>query len=189
MSAPAAWSRHHRTLARCPPSAKRPDPRRPRSLDGRDPSAAHQQPPHRQGVNYLKRRWPAFNRFLDDGRVCLSNNAAERALRGVALGRKSWLFAGSDRGGHLMLPILALCCTEDGDALIELPAQIEDELFKNAGEIIPECVLQIAAFWKARRRPPPSPVQDAPRPGATTSALAVPAASSKSAALTDSQTP
>ena len=42
----------------------------------------------------------SFTRFLDDGRVCLSNNAAERALRGIALGRKSWLFCGSDRGGR-----------------------------------------------------------------------------------------
>jgi hypothetical protein len=41
-----------------------------------------------------------FARFLDDGRICLTNNAAERVLRGIALGRKSWLFAGSDRGGH-----------------------------------------------------------------------------------------
>jgi transposase len=44
-------------------------------------------------------RWTAFTRFLDDGRVCLTNNAAERSLRGAALGRKSWLFAGSERGG------------------------------------------------------------------------------------------
>jgi len=44
-------------------------------------------------------RWDAFTTFLDDGRICLTNNAAERALRGVALGRKSWLFAGSERGG------------------------------------------------------------------------------------------
>jgi len=44
-------------------------------------------------------RWDAFTRFLDDGRICLTNNAAERALRGAALGRKSWLFAGSERGG------------------------------------------------------------------------------------------
>ena len=44
-------------------------------------------------------RWDAFTRFLEDGRICLTNNAAERALRGVALGRKSWLFAGSERGG------------------------------------------------------------------------------------------
>lgn len=49
---------------------------------------------------YMLRRWNAFTRFLDDGRVCLSNNAAERALRCVPLGRKAWLFCGSDRGGQ-----------------------------------------------------------------------------------------
>ncbi len=43
-------------------------------------------------------RWEAFTRFLDDGRICLTNNAAERALCGVALGRKAWLFTGSPRG-------------------------------------------------------------------------------------------
>jgi transposase len=51
-----------------------------------------------RAMDYLLKRWPAFTRFLDDGRICLSNNAAERALRGIALGRKSWLFAGSDEG-------------------------------------------------------------------------------------------
>ena len=50
-------------------------------------------------MDYMLKRWAAFTRFLDDGRICLSNNAAERALRGIALGRKAWLFAGSDRGG------------------------------------------------------------------------------------------
>lgn len=53
-----------------------------------------------KAFDYLLNRWPAFTLFLDDGRVCLSNNAAERAPRGIALGRKSWLFAGSDRGGQ-----------------------------------------------------------------------------------------
>lgn len=53
-----------------------------------------------KAMNYMFKRWNSFTRFLDDGRVCLSNNAAERALRGIALGRKSWLFCGSDRGGH-----------------------------------------------------------------------------------------
>ena len=48
----------------------------------------------------MLKRWPAFTRFLDDGRICLTNNAAERALRGIAIGRKAWLFAGSDRGGE-----------------------------------------------------------------------------------------
>jgi transposase len=53
-----------------------------------------------KAIDYMLKRWPAFTRFLDDGRMCLSNNAAERGLRGIALGRKSWLFAGSDRGGQ-----------------------------------------------------------------------------------------
>ena len=53
-----------------------------------------------KAMDYMLKRWPAFTRFLDDGRICMSNNAAERGLRGIALGRKSWLFAGSDRGGH-----------------------------------------------------------------------------------------
>jgi transposase len=48
---------------------------------------------HSQG--YMLKRIDIFTRFLDDGRICL-RNAAERELRGIALGRKSWLFAGSD---------------------------------------------------------------------------------------------
>jgi transposase len=51
-----------------------------------------------KAIDYMLTRWPAFTCFLDDGRICLTNNAAERALRGLALGRKSWLFAGSERG-------------------------------------------------------------------------------------------
>ena len=51
-------------------------------------------------IDYMLKRWDRFARFLADGRICLTNNAAERALRGFALGRKSWLFAGSERGGH-----------------------------------------------------------------------------------------
>lgn len=48
---------------------------------------------------FKKSRWDAFTLFLEEGCICLTNNAAERALRGIALGRKSWLFAGSERGG------------------------------------------------------------------------------------------
>ena len=53
-----------------------------------------------KALDYMLTRWPAFTSFLDDGRICLTNNAAERALRGLALGRKAWLFAGSDRGAE-----------------------------------------------------------------------------------------
>jgi transposase len=58
--------------------------------------------PVAKAINYMLEgtgRWEAFTAFLDDGCLCLTNNAAERALRGIALGRKSWLFAGSERGG------------------------------------------------------------------------------------------
>ncbi len=64
-----------------------------------------------KAMDYLLKRWPAFTRFLDDGRICLSNNAAERALRGIALGRKSWLFAGSDRGGQRAAVMYSLIVT------------------------------------------------------------------------------
>jgi hypothetical protein len=53
-----------------------------------------------KAIDYMLKRWPAFTRFLGDGRICLTNNAAERALRGIAIGRRAWLFAGSDRGGE-----------------------------------------------------------------------------------------
>ena len=64
-----------------------------------------------KAMDYMLKRWPAFTRFLDDGRICLSNNAAERALRGIALGRKSWLFAGSDRGGQRAAAMYSLIGT------------------------------------------------------------------------------
>ena len=64
-----------------------------------------------KAMDYMLKRWTAFTRFLDDGRICLSNNAAERALRGIALGRKSWLFAGSDRGGERAAAMYSLIVT------------------------------------------------------------------------------
>jgi transposase len=64
-----------------------------------------------KAIDYIVRRWTAFTLFLDDGRVCLSNNAAERALRGIALGRKSWLFCGSDRGGRRAAAMYSLIVT------------------------------------------------------------------------------
>jgi transposase len=64
-----------------------------------------------KAIQYMLKRWPAFALFLDDGRVCLSNNAAERGLRGIALGRKSWLFCGSDRGGQRAAAMYSLIVT------------------------------------------------------------------------------
>jgi transposase len=62
-------------------------------------------------VDYMLKRWERFTGFLDDGRICLTNNAAERALRGFALGRKSWLFAGSERGADRAAAMVTLIMT------------------------------------------------------------------------------
>ena len=56
--------------------------------------------PLAKATDYLPKRWPHFTRSLEDGRIRLTNNAAERALRGIALGRQAWLFVGSGRGGQ-----------------------------------------------------------------------------------------
>jgi transposase len=64
-----------------------------------------------RAIDYMLKRWDGFTAFLDDGQVCLTNNAAERALRGLALGRKAWLFAGSDRGGERAAVMYTLIVT------------------------------------------------------------------------------
>lgn len=61
-----------------------------------------------KAIDYMTKRWASFTRFLEDGHICLSNNAAERAIRGIAVGRKNWTFAGSDAGGHRAAAIYTL---------------------------------------------------------------------------------
>lgn len=106
-------------------------------LAERDTMSRHN--PVAKAIAYMlsKDRWEAFTRFLDDGRICLTNNAAERALRGVALGRKSWLFAGSERGGDRAAIVTAKMNDSDpqawlADVLGRLPdttaSQVPDPL-------------------------------------------------------------
>ena len=64
-----------------------------------------------KAMDYMLTRWASFSRFLSDGRICLSNNAAERAIRSLALGRRNWLFAGSDRGGQRAAIMYSLITT------------------------------------------------------------------------------
>src|SRR5438093_9667825 len=61
-----------------------------------------------KAIDYSLKRWPALTRFLDDGRLCISNNAAERALRGIAVGRHNWTFAGSDEGARRAAAVYTL---------------------------------------------------------------------------------
>jgi transposase len=83
-------------------------------------------------MDYMLRRWASFARFLEDGRVCLTNNAAERALRGLALGRKAWLFAGSDRGGERAALLYGLIGTAKLNG-IDPQAWLADVLARIAG--------------------------------------------------------
>ena len=96
--------------------------------------------------------WPAFSRFLEDGRICLTNNAAERALRGIALGRKAWLFAGSDRGGDraaLMYTLIQTAQLNDVDPqawLADVLARLNEHPIRDLDQLLPWT-------WRATRRP------------------------------------
>jgi len=96
-----------------------------------------------KAMDYMLKRWTAFTRFLDDGRICLSNNAAERALRGIALGRKSWLFAGSDRGGQraaAMYSIIVTATMNDVDPqawLADVLTRIAEHPVHRLDELLP----------------------------------------------------
>jgi hypothetical protein len=71
-----------------------------------------------QPIDYLLKRWDEFTRFTEDGRICMTNNAAERALRGLALGHRAWLFAGSERGADraaVMITLITTCKLNDVD--------------------------------------------------------------------------
>ncbi len=68
-------------------------------------------------IRYALSRWTALTRYRDDGRIEIDNNAAERALRAVALGRKNWLFAGSDDGGERAAAIYSLLGTAQMNGL------------------------------------------------------------------------
>ena len=61
-----------------------------------------------KAIRYALTRWESLSRYCDDGRIEIDNNAAERALRCVALGRKNYLFAGSDAGGERAAMIYSL---------------------------------------------------------------------------------
>src|SRR5664279_2533004 len=96
-----------------------------------------------KAINYGLSRWAAFTRFLDDGRVCLSNNAAERAVRGIAIGRKNWTFAGSDEGGRRAAAVYTLietCKLNDVDPqawLADILARLPDHPVKQIDELLP----------------------------------------------------
>jgi len=102
--------------------------------------------PHSQvakAIAYSLNAWDALVRFLDDGRLCMTNNAAERALRCIAVGRNNWTFAGSDAGGRRAAAIYTLIETaklNDVDPqawLTDVLARLQDHPARRIAELLP----------------------------------------------------
>jgi transposase len=96
-----------------------------------------------KAISYSLNRWAGLIRFLDDGRLCMTNNAAERALRGIAVGRNNWTFAGSDEGGRRAAAIYTLIETaklNDVDPqawLADVLARLQDHPARRIDELLP----------------------------------------------------
>jgi transposase len=103
-----------------------------------------------KAIDYMLKRIDAFTRFLEDGRICVTNNAAERALRGIALGRKAWLFAGSDRGGEraaIMFTLIQTAKLNDVDP----QAWLADVLARIANHKITDLAALLPWNWRLAR--------------------------------------
>ena len=96
-----------------------------------------------KAIRYALGRWVALGRYCDDGRIEIDNNAAERALRCVALGRKNYLFAGSDAGGERAAAIYSLLGTaklngHNPEAFLrEVLTRIADHPINQINELLP----------------------------------------------------
>lgn len=134
--------------------ASRPDARhrlvRPLVEDLHDWMQAEQgtmskQNPFAKAIAYMfkKDRWDAFTLFLNDARICLTNNVAERAFRGITLGRKAWLFAGSERGGDraaFMYSLIVTAKMNDIDPqawLADVLARLPNTTASRAPDLLP----------------------------------------------------
>ena len=105
-----------------------------------------------KAIDYMLKRWPAFTCFLDGGRICLTNNAAERALRGIALGRRAWLFAGSDRSGERTAAMYTLIATAKLNG-IDPQAWLADVLRRLADHPASRLYELLPWHWKQRQIP------------------------------------
>jgi transposase len=99
--------------------------------------------PLAKAMNYSLERWAALMRFLDDGRICMANNAAERALRGIAVGRRNWTFAGSGSGGrraaaiYTLIESAKLTGVDPRAWLVDVLTRVADHRARRSAKLLP----------------------------------------------------
>jgi transposase len=109
-------------------------------------------------IGYTLRNWEALCRYTEDGDLKIDNNASERALRQVVVGRKNWMFAGSEKGGHTaaVLYSIVMTCKRHGvdpfEYLRDILTRLPDHLITRLDELLPD-------RWKAAKD---SAISDAP---------------------------
>jgi transposase len=102
-------------------------------------------------IRYMLTRWDALTLVLRDGRACIDNNTAERAMRPIPLGRKNWLHAGSDTGGERAAAIFSLTETaklnmlDPEDYLRQVLERIADHPVKRVHELLPWNLVSVRA--------------------------------------------
>ena len=89
------------------------------------------------------------------GGEVIASDWAEGFAQAITLRPEAWdrLFK-SEQHVHVLVPILALCCSEDGESILDLPEGAEQRFFEEADELIPACLLEIAEYWRAARSAP-----------------------------------
>jgi len=108
--------------------------------------------PEGEAIAYTLSNWKALVRFCDDGNLAIDNNGAERSLRGVAVGRKNWMFYGSDRGGRTAAVLASLIATakrftiDPFAYLRDIFERISSHPTNRLGELLPD-------QWLVTRRP------------------------------------
>ena len=112
--------------------------------------------PTAMAIQYIRSRWPSFTRYTTDGILAIDNNTSENAIRMVALGRKNWLFAGSDRGGRtaaVLFSMIASCKLNDVEPwswLRDVLRRLPDIPMRRMTELLPD-------RWQASRTTEMSP--------------------------------